>query len=266
MIGHYLSTSGNVLDMGEYGSFYAAHYIVPNMIGKFPGPYRDAYLEELRIHARDFAERAAKEAGCGWYCDATPWNLLFAGALAAHLTDAIFVLTVRHYAGAVQSLRRSFAEGFRWAGATFEESGQLWATMYEHVAELPPDRTVLFSYDAMGAEPNATLSKLESDLALHGFDANGLDRAVFAVSHATESQRPTAGVRDPGGVRLRPFPTVELEHWSGDIHTAVWPVVRKVHLDLRRRFPDVYVTPEPPKDLRRHDDRLGLMPLELEGW
>lgn len=267
LVGSYLGSSKNVLDLGEYGGFYAAHLIVPSVIGKFPGLYRDAYLEDLCNHARDFAEDAAREAGRGWYCDATPWNLGCARTLAAQLPDALFVLTIRHYAGTVQSLRRSFAAGFQWAGASFEESARLWATMYAHVAELPPERTVSFAYDALGARPEETLRKLEADLAAHGFDSSGLDREVLAVSHASvPGQRPTVGVREPGGVRLVPFPTVELEHWSGDIQAAVWPAVREVHLDLQRRFPEVYVTPPPPRGLHRHDEIRGLVPLELEGW
>lgn len=267
LVGSYLGSSRNVLDLAEYGGFYAANAVVPSVIGKYPGPYRDAYLEDVSNHARDFAEDAAAEAGCAWYCDATPWNLLCARKLAAQLPGALFVLTLRHYAGTVQSLRRSYAAGFLWAGASFEEGGRLWAAIYAHVAELPPERTVVFSYDGLGAQPEETLVKLEAGLAAHGFDGSGLNRDVLAVSHATSPRsRPTVGVLEAGAVRVRPIPTIEPEHWSGDIQAVVWPTVRDVHLDLQHRYPSDYVTPPSPGGLLRHDEIRGLIPFEPEGW
>ena len=38
--------------------------------------------------------------------------------------------------------------------------------------------------------------------------------------------------RHPGAApRMQPFPSVDLESWSGDIHRLVWPAVRDIHVD-----------------------------------
>ncbi len=267
LVGRYLASAGGVLDLGEFGGFYAAGSVVPSVIGKYPGPFRDRYLEDLGRHAREFAESAAAGAGCGWYCDCTPWNLACAELLADLLPEAVFVLTLRHYAGVVQSLRRSYANGFLWAGASFEEGGRLWAAMYSHVPELPPERTVVFDYDALGDDPAATLRRLRDDVAAFGLDTSNVDPGVLAISHATSpGRRPTVGVIEHGDVRLGAFPTVDLGAWSGDIHAVVWPAVREVHADLLARYPGAYLLPPPPAGLGRHDEISGLVPFEMEGW
>ncbi|HEX9035031.1 MAG TPA: sulfotransferase, partial [Streptosporangiaceae bacterium] len=237
----------------------------PAVIQRIPGFHHEAYLTEIREHARAFAERLAAEQGCTWFVDHTPWNLEVASRLAAELPDAVFVLMLRHYSGAILSLRR-----FPWAGQTWADTARLWATLCGQIIELPPDRLVAVGYDALAAEPAPTLAALVGALDKHGFPVSGLDAGVLALSHAAiiGEPRPVIGVtpgEEPGG-GLQPISSFDAQRWSGDIHSEIWPVVRDMHHELLRRFPGVYRCPPAPRSLRIHDDDLGLIGYELPGW
>jgi hypothetical protein len=268
VLGSYLSSARSCLDLGEFGGFHAAYNIVPSALGAMPGPFRDAFLSDSREHARAFAENVAAERGLVWFCDATPWNLLAAAQLANDLPDALFVLCLRHYSGAVLSLRRSYESGFSWAGATWTESATLWASLYRHVGELPTDRVVPVSYDALATEPGPTLGLLRLRLGELGFDVDGLDERVLAVSHAPPASgpRPTIGVVDGEAVRLRAVPSFDVHAWSGDIHQMVWPAVETVHRELQQRYQGLYRCPPPPSNLKLHHDIYGLVPVVLDAW
>jgi sulfotransferase family protein len=263
LIGNYLGSAPDVLNFAEYGGFYVAHSMVPAVIQRIPGFHHDAYLTEVREHARTFAERLAREHECAWYVDHTPWNLEVAG-LAADPPDALFVLMLRHYSGNILSLRR-----FPWAGETWEDTAQLWVTLTSLTIELPADRLIPVSYDALAEEPGETLASLGAALESHGFGTRDLDQRLLAVSHAAVvgEPRPTIGTFDGGEFRsLQPIRSFDSERWSGDIQARIWPIVRDMHYELLRRFPGAYRCPPPPRSLRIHDDIGGLLPYELDGW
>ncbi len=266
LIGNYLGSAPAVENMAEYGGFYVAHSVAPNVIQRIPGYHHNAYLSELRDHAREFAERRARESGCAWYLDHTPWNLEVAARLAADVPDALFVLMLRHYAGNVLSLRR-----FPWAGDSWTEVARLWATLCSQVLYLPEDRLVTVGYDALAAKPGLTLTDLTAALDTHGFPVADLDPAILTLSHAAiiGEPRPVIGVAGSGDLKaggLRPIRSFEEERWSGDIHAQVWPVVQDMHFELMRRFPGSYHCPPPPHSLHVHDDSKGLIEYELPGW
>jgi Sulfotransferase family len=248
LIGSYLASGQEVLDLGEYGGFHLAHNIAPATLGAIPGNYREQYLGDLVDHARRFAEDLAGSQGRKWYCDTTPWNLLVADRLAVELPDALFVLMLRHYSGAVQSLRRSFESGFAWAGQTWAESARIWAHVYASVERVPADRTVAVSYEALTDDPETVLGLLRAWLDEHGFPVDDLDASELAVSHAPPSSgpRPTIATRGVDGVELRSISSFDPDQWSDEIHRTVWPFVESVHRDLAARFPSVYVWPMPP--------------------
>ncbi|HEX9032811.1 MAG TPA: hypothetical protein VF834_13300, partial [Streptosporangiaceae bacterium] len=75
LIGNYLGSAPEVLNLAEYGGFYVVNSVVPAVIQRIPGFHHEAYLTEIREHARAFAERLAAEQGCTWFVDHTPWNL-----------------------------------------------------------------------------------------------------------------------------------------------------------------------------------------------
>jgi hypothetical protein len=267
LIGNYLASSERILNLREYGGFHLAYNLAPASLGAMPGTFRDAYLADLRTHAAWFAEGLSGTAGADWYCDSTPFNLAAAGAIAEDLPDAVFVVMLRHYSGCIQSLRRSYASGFTWAGRTWAESAEVWAASYRAVGGLPPGRTVMASYEALAEDPEGTLAALCDTLGSMGVPVSDLDPGELAVSHAPPSTgpRPTIGVLEDGEVKLHPIPSYEPSHWSGDIHRMVWPVVEGVHRDLLELFPGAYRCPPPPNRMWVHDDIEGLVDADPAG-
>jgi hypothetical protein len=116
LIGNYLGSAASVLNAGEYRALYLAHGALPiqlsaayrlnGMVPETWVPYRDRYVEEVRRHAAEFIERAAIEQGCTAYCDSFPRNVLIGERLGELFPNAMFVLTLRHYTGVIQSLLR----------------------------------------------------------------------------------------------------------------------------------------------------------------
>jgi sulfotransferase family protein len=264
LIGNYLGSSPGVENLAEYGGFYVAYSIAPSVIERIPGFHHDAYLAELRDHARSFAERRAVERGAAWYLDHTPWNLEVGARLAANLPDALFVLTLRHYAGTILSLHQ-----FHWGGDTWADSARIWATLCDQMLYLPGDRLIAVGYDAMAEQPEKTLAGLTVALDKHGFPTADLDTKTLAVSHAAiiGQPRPVIGVASSdGGPALRPVRSLDAERWSGDIHAQVWPVVKDTHFELLRRFPGAYRCPPQPGLLRVHDNAAGLVEYDPPGW
>jgi hypothetical protein len=269
LVGNFLGSAVETLNLAEYGGFHLAYNIARSGLGAMPGPYREAYLADLRTHAAWFAEGLAEAQGKEWYCDSTPWNLAAMHAIAADLPDALFVVMLRHYAGCIQSLRRSAASGFGWAGRDWAESAEVWAHSYRSAIDLPADRTLVVSYDALAAYPESTIDLLCSAINGLGYGTTDLDLGELVVSHAPPSSgsRPTIGVRENESVRLQPIPSFATEHWSGDIHRMVWPVVKDVHKSLLERYPSVYFSPPPPRQSWVHHDVEGLVPAEVgDNW
>lgn len=264
LIGNYLGSAPAVENLAEYGGFYVAHSIAPNVIQRIPGYHHDVYLAELSDHARMFAERKARDSGCDWYLDHTPWNLEVAARLSADVPDALFVLMLRHYAGNILSLHR-----FPWGGDTWADSARLWATLCGQMLYLPADRLVTVGYDALAQQPEQTLTGLTAALDKHGFPVTDLDPQILSLSHAAiiGEPRPVIGGAGDGAENgLRPIRSFDADRWSGDIHAEVWPVVADTHFELMRRFPGTYRCPAPPNSLRVHDHTKGLIEYDLPGW
>jgi len=264
LIGNYLGSPPGVENLAEYGGFYVAYSIAPSVIQRIPGFHHEAYLAELRDHARTFAERKAREHECDWYLDHTPWNLEVGARLAADLPDALFVLMLRHYAGTILSLHQ-----FPWGGDTWADSARLWTTLCDQMLYLPEDRLIAVGYDALAERPQQTLAGLAAGLATHGYPTADLDSRVLLLSHAAiiGQPRPVIGVAENGKVRgLQPIRSFDAERWSGDIHAQVWPVVKDTHFELLRRFPGTYRCPPRPDTLRIHDEAAGLVEYQLPAW
>ena len=264
LIGNYLGSSPAVENLAEYGGFYVAYSIAPSVIERIPGFHHDAYLAELREHARMFAEGKAREIAAAWYLDHTPWNLEVGARLAADVPDALFVLMLRHYAGTILSLHQ-----FHWGGDTWADSARIWKTLCDQMLYLPEDRLIAVGYDALTDQPEQTLATLTATLKGHGFPVADLDARTLTRSHAAiiGKPRPVIGVAENGDGRgLRPIRSFDAERWSGDVHSEVWPVVRDTHFELLRRFPGTYRCPPRPGALRIHDDAEGLVDYELPGW
>jgi hypothetical protein len=218
-------------------------------------------------HAQWFAEGLAAAHQKSWFCDTTPWNILAADRLAADMPDALFILMLRHYAGTIQSLRRSFESGFRWAGSTWTDSAEVWVNAYRAAGALPAGRTLAVSYEALCAEPKAALDLIHRWMDEHGYPTAGLDLGQLTVSHAPPATgpRPTIAVQIDDAIELRPISAFDPLGWSGDIHRMVWPVVKEVHRGLSAQFGSAYLWPVPPARMWIHHDVHGLIPADLDG-
>lgn len=252
LIGAYIGSSPSVADLGEFAGFYLTYHTVPYEYRYTPCNHKASYLDELQRLARDFPARMALRERAGAYCDSTPWNLLVAQDLAAILPKAVFVLCLRHYSGAIQSLRRSYEQGFRFAGPDDRTSARVWSDFYRNVVHLPPDRTIEVSFDGLCATPGATLANLDENLRRHGLAVDGFERRVLTRSHAVPASatRPTiARLDELGRVILVERASVDLEQWGSERDERVRGVVAEIDELLRSR--PGYLDPTSAGSVRR---------------
>lgn len=245
LMGNYLGSHPAVLGLAEYGAFYVAHSVAPAYLARLPGRAQDGFVAGVGEFAVEHAVRTARARGCTWYCDATPWNLEVAARIVAAQPDAVFVLMVRHFSGAVLSLRN-----FDWAGGTIEAAAQLWVRMNACVEQLPIERTLVVGYDALAANPAGTLSAISAALDDLGLDPHLLDDRQLATSHAAligRAARPTLAEVVDGQVRLRAMPSLDEDLWTEDVHARVWPIVAELHRAMLRTFAGGYVAPPRPE-------------------
>jgi len=246
LIGHYVGSHPSVCYLGEYAGFFFSHYIAVREYFRVPTPYKEQYIHELQEHAKLFASKVALKQACLFYCDSTPWNLMIARQLVDRLPNAVFILTLRHYSGVLQSLERSYESGYEWAGATWSERAALWHRFYSNTRHLPRERVFALSYDGLCADPEGVIASLNTTLEKWGLSVSEFDRGQFVKSHATSSthQRPTIGVRSKAGVvSFVSVPSIDSQRWDKAIEEEILPIVENTDNLLRRLFPDVYVKP-----------------------
>ena len=263
MIGNYLGGARSVLNAGEYRALYLAHgtlsiqlsaaYRLAGVIPTAWEPYRDQYINEVQRHAAEFIERVATQEGCTFYCDSSPRNVLIGSKLAEIFPDALFVLTLRHYTGTIQSLLRlktirllpGFESSFDSTDPTAIAAAMIWSRHYRASFNLPNDRTIAFGYDRFCADPQSVISQFKDALGSAGFPIAELDDSVFSTSHATEpgQARATAGTTAGQRVRLEPIQSFDPDTWSGinemEVREAVYPTDQL----LRSIFGDDYADP-----------------------
>jgi hypothetical protein len=274
MIGNYLGSARSVLNAGEYRALHLAYLTLPFQLqGQLTGqsnpqrelhrltgltppdwePHRLEYVREVQRHAAEFIVRVAREMHRTAFCDSSPRNILIHAALADQFPDALFVLTLRHYSGVIQSLVRqgtiSLVPGressTQWFDPTAVAAAVLWNQHNEAALRLPRDRTVVFGYDRFCADPEPVLARFKADLAAAGFPTDELDEEVFAISHATDASRPRATVGRAGqhGVRMTILPSYDPLAWLPAIEVDVQPVVELTHHLLLTAYPDDYAEP-----------------------
>jgi len=207
-------------------------------------PYRERYLRAAQTFTAEFAAQVTSEAGFTAYCDSTPSNILIAQELSDALPNARFILVLRHYSGVLQSLERSYASGYEWAGATIAERAILWSSHYAHAAHLPPERTIAISYDAVCHDPGSTISEFRAELTQLALGEVSLDLSVLATSHATHTPRPTIGQKGPNGeTLLRSMPSFDAKAWNSVEQAVADTYVHVIDNALELLFGSRYAAP-----------------------
>ena len=246
LMGALIGSCANVTDLGEYGGFYLSHAVARQELNTMPTPYLTEYLSSLGRHSEAFARSVALGNDASCYVDSTPWNMLVAAELARQMPDAVFVLMLRHYGGVVQSLARSDIAKHSWVGRNWRERASVWRDVYEHVGDLPVDRTIPIGYEALCGDPSGTIGTLKGALRDRGILADTMDPRMLTISHATDPghARPVIGRQDgDGAVSVRAIPPWDPGAWSGSIRLEVEAEVLDVDAMLRSRFPSEYWTP-----------------------
>lgn len=261
MIGNYIGSAESVLNAGEYRALYLAFGTLPIQLkgalaGLVPAewePFQAQYVREVQDHAAEFIVRAAESAGCKAFCDSSPRNVLVGPALAGLYPDALFILTLRHYSGTIQSLQRlgtitilpGNEPGVDWVDPGAVAAAVLWNRHYQAALQLPRDRTVLFGYDGFCSDPEAVLARFKRALSAARFPIQELDDSVFATSHATIPGRPraTVGGAAPGEPPLKKILSYDAATWTPLTEFEVDPVVAATDAELRARYPDDYREP-----------------------
>jgi hypothetical protein len=216
MIGTFLGSALGVLDLGEYVGYDFCFRLARNEMANMPALAVSRYLIELQTHALGFPRKLAAEAGAAWFVASAPWNLLVVSELAQAEPEAVIVLCVRQVRGVCQSLARSYSEGRAWAGASLVERAALWCDFYEKAPSLPPERTLVFDYDAMCRTPEREIAALQDGLKTHGFPAQTAQLETLTTSHATTgmARAPIAESDACCGVRWRPGASWDPSQWS----------------------------------------------------
>jgi hypothetical protein len=137
VLGNLLGTHPDIAYFGEFFAFFFSSITAVSVLKRVPSPVRDRYLKELEGHAGDFAQRVHTESGRPYFCDSTPWNSLIALKLSTQFPEAVFVVTIRHHVAVIQSLVRSFNNGYRMTANTNVARATLWAQCYNELVRLP---------------------------------------------------------------------------------------------------------------------------------
>jgi Sulfotransferase family len=243
MTGALVGTCSGVVDFGEYAGFYFAHEIAKKEYRRIVSPIREAFLDALENFASAFVGEQADGLGARYFVDSTPWNLRIVDNLAQRFPKALFVLTVRHYSGLIQSLERSYLDGWLWAGKDTEERARLWSNFYSLVNGLPVDRTAVLGFDRLCRDPSSTIVDFTLQLKRLGLAAESLDLRVLGKSYASVL-RPTVAACDTKGVSLVGRSSFDETHWSLDHERIAHAQTAATEQFLRERVGSHYICPE----------------------
>lgn len=224
LLGELLGSTVRVIHLGEYAGYYFCHQVASDEVSSWPAVGVHRYLAELREHAHEFPKCLAAEKAVDWFVVSAPWNLLVADRIVERENSAIFVICVREVRGVCQSLARSYASGWTWAGSTTAARIELWCRFYRNAASLPFERTIPIVYDHLCKDPTRTYDKFVSDLQVLGFPGGLLHVDSFATSHATleDEPQPTVGSRAANGaISLHGRPAWDPGGWTEEDELAL---------------------------------------------
>jgi L-2,4-diaminobutyrate decarboxylase len=232
LIGEFIATAPDLVSVGELSTMYFSCGVAESEYGRVPSQYKQEYLKGLRAYSEQFMRvLCAREMKVG-FVESTPWNLRVVSALTTSFPKAIFVVCIRHYAGVIQSMRNSWEAGYKWAGPSDNNRAHVWAEMNGYIDQVPKERTIFFSYDAMCQNPVAAISELENRLNAKG--VNGpFDHSTFAISHGSPSvPRNVLFKQTHGESEMRSIAPYDVSAWSATDEDTVYhilaPAVAKI--------------------------------------
>lgn len=217
MMGKYISSSANITNLGEYAGFDFTHRLAVKELSGMPSAYVKKYLSELIHHAREFADNISRQEGTEYFCDSAPWNLLSVKSIAERESDALFILCIRDVRGVIQSLEKSYNQGFEWCGADFNARLQVWLDFYSQAQSIPLNRLVIFNYDNFCDKPEEEILKLNASFKTTGLNGEIFDRTVFTKSHATkieDSRSVVASISENGNLVFQKQSSWDSDLWS----------------------------------------------------
>ena len=210
MLGKFIGSYSSVFDLQEYSAFFFAEEVAKREYFRVPSPVKDEYLVSLFDHAKSFADKITRQNSCEFFCDSTPWNVLILQKLLSHFPSAIFVFSYRSFEATNQSLKRSRADGYEWAGSNDSDRADLWLRCLMQIRHLPADNVIVFNYDMLYEDPGKEVKSLVHRLEALGLKKDASSMDTFCASHATTSgDRPVIGRRSRNGeVTFMPLPPV----------------------------------------------------------
>jgi hypothetical protein len=213
MIGAYVGTGDNILDLGEYAGFDFTHRIARKELSNMPSNFIRGYIEDLKGHAREYANQLSIQAGMSYFCDSAPWNLLSLETIADSEKDAIFIICLRNARAVIQSLKKSYEAGWTWCGSSIEHRIRLWGNFYKNIIFLPRNRTIVFNYDNFCINPSSEINSFTINLKELGLNNFQID--TFCISHASENNSvPIAHKGEDGKVHFRSKNNYDESKWS----------------------------------------------------
>ncbi len=122
----------------------------------------DALLAEIKKLSDLIFSGVTKNNKCV-YLDHTPWYGLFLPFLLLLYPDARVVHVVRKGRWVVDSLTKSYSNGFKWAGDTMEKRTEIWQSFVQEVRSIEKkigDNYTEVQYDSFIKKPEITIRNL----------------------------------------------------------------------------------------------------------
>lgn len=240
LIGKLVATIPGALDLGEYGGFYTSYYLIPNVFTRrMPSPFRDEFNNALQQRVISFPIDLCLSKKASFYVDSTPSNILVCDKLINNVKKSIFILLIRHYKGVIQSLGRSYEDGYEWAGQSHAERAGLWAMHYACSAFLPIESTIVVNYDELCADPNKNINIILSGLESFGFsNAKKANLSILSNSYSNNESRhrPTIMKKHEGVYEYNKIKSYEQSEWTSEIDSVVKPIVNTTNMLIRAKY------------------------------
>lgn len=231
MVGNYLGSSPRVLNLEEFSGFFFSSYIAEREYFRVPSPVKREYIEFIASSTYAFARQKVKEAGLNAFVDSTPWNLMILKQLMQRFPNGVYVICLRRIEGVILSLKRSYSDGYLWAGDNFSRRASLWMRMYMNIDRSDFRNIFIFNYDELCRAPLAEVERLDSFFRKKTGGAE-LDRLVFLDSHASSTSRRTVAHLEENNVKFLPMPSFDQDEWNlelSQLSTAELAIVQRAN-------------------------------------